>query len=208
MGDVVGVALYTKGALVVGTGDITTPDGTTVNPGKDAGILPGDVILSINGTEVEDSDHLTALINGAKEALTASILREGKEGNVTIAPVQDAVDGQYRIGLWVRDSTAGIGTVTYYDENNQAFASLGHAIADADTNTNLLLKEGEIVPAEIVECTKGGGGNPGRVVGHTGYRFRRSGKDREQHRIWAVWQKLSGDGVKRISVWDPGRLAG
>ena len=67
-GDVVGVALYTKGALVVGTGDITTPDGTTVNPGKDAGILPGDVILSINGTEVEDSDHLTALINGAKEA--------------------------------------------------------------------------------------------------------------------------------------------
>ena len=82
-------------------------------------------------------------------------MREGKEGNVTIAPVQDAVDGQYRIGLWVRDSTAGIGTVTYYDENNQAFASLGHAIADADTNTNLLLKEGEIVPAEIVGVQKG-----------------------------------------------------
>ena len=164
-GDVVGVALYTKGALVVGTGDITTPDGTTVNPGKDAGILPGDVILSINGTEVEDSDHLTALINGAKEALTASILREGKEGNVTIAPVQDAVDGQYRIGLWVRDSTAGIGTVTYYDENNQAFASLGHAIADADTNTNLLLKEGEIVPAEIVGVQKGEEGTPGELLG-------------------------------------------
>lgn len=70
-GDVVGVALYTKGALVVGTGDITKPDGATVNPGKDAGILPGDIILSINGTEVEDSDHLTALINGAKETLTA-----------------------------------------------------------------------------------------------------------------------------------------
>ena len=164
-GDVVGVALYTKGALVVGTGDITTPDGTTVNPGKDAGILPGDIILSINGTEVEDSDHLTALINGAKETLTASILRDGREVNVSIAPVQDAVDGQYRIGLWVRDSTAGIGTVTYYDENNQAFASLGHAIADADTNTNLLLKEGEIVPAEIVGVQKGEEGTPGELLG-------------------------------------------
>ena len=80
------------------------------------------------------------------------------------------------------DSTAGIGTVTYYDENNQAFASLGHAIADADTNTNLLLKEGEIVPAEIVGVQKGGGGNPGRVVGYTDYRFWRSRKDRKQYR--------------------------
>ena len=188
-GDVVGVALYTKRALLEGTGDITKPDGTTVNPGKDAGILPGDIILSINGTEVEDSDHLTALINGAKETLTASILRDGREVNVSIAPVQDAVDGQYRIGLWVRDSTAGIGTVTYYDENNQAFASLGHAIADADTNTNLLLKEGEIVPAEIVGVQKGEEGTPGELLG-------------------TLITDSGALGVKRISVWDPGRLAG
>ena len=164
-GGVVGVALYTKGALVVGTGEITTSDGSTVNPGKEAGILPGDIILSINGTEVEDSDHLTELINGAKETISAGILREGTPMEVSIVPALDTVDDQYRMGLWVRDSTAGIGTVTYYDQTNQSFASLGHAIADADTNTNLLLKEGEIVPAQIVGVQKGEEGTPGELLG-------------------------------------------
>lgn len=175
-GQVVGVALYTKGALVVGTGDVTGPEGAAVNPGKDAGIVPGDIILQVNGTEVQNSDHLTKLINGAQEALTARILREGSEQDVTIMPAQDAVDGKYRIGLWVRDSTAGIGTVTYFDQKNQAFATLGHAIADADTNTNLLLKEGEIVPADVVGVQKGEEGAPGELLGSLVTRAKALGK--------------------------------
>ena len=78
-GDVVVVALYTKGLCGGGVRRYYKAGWHDVNPGKDAGILPGDIILSINGTEVEDSDHLTALINGAKETLTASILRDGRE---------------------------------------------------------------------------------------------------------------------------------
>ncbi|MFR6344537.1 MAG: SpoIVB peptidase S55 domain-containing protein [Christensenellales bacterium] len=108
---------------------------------------------------------MAKLINGSKTEITARILREGKEQDVKISPAKDAVDGQYRIGLWVRDSTAGIGTVTYYDEKNQSFATLGHAIADADTNTNLLLKEGEIVEADVMGIQKGETGAPGELLG-------------------------------------------
>lgn len=164
-GQVVGVALYTRGALVVGTGEITGPNGIKVNPGAEAGLVPGDILLKINNTDVQNADHLAKLINGSKTEITARILREGKEQDVKILPAEDAVDGQYRIGLWVRDSTAGIGTVTYYDEKNQSFATLGHAIADADTNTNLLLKEGEIVEADVMGIQKGETGAPGELLG-------------------------------------------
>lgn len=164
-GQCVGVAMYTKGALVVGTGDIANPDGTTTNPGTEAGIEPGDVIIAVNGQEVEDADHLGDLIAGSNTSIHMTILRDGREQDVLVTPVQDAVDGKYRVGLWVRDSTAGIGTITYTDPQNNTFASLGHPISDVDTNENLLLKRGEIVPAEVMEVIKGEEGQPGELCG-------------------------------------------
>ena len=164
-GQCVGVAMYTKGALVVGTGDIANPDGTTTNPGTRAGIEPGDVIIAINGQEVENADHLGKLITGSSQSLYMTILRDGREQEVMVTPAQDAVDGKNRVGLWVRDSTAGIGTITYTDPQNGAFASLGHPISDVDTNESLLLKKGEIVPAEVMQVIKGEQGQPGELCG-------------------------------------------
>ena len=100
-GQCVGVAMYTKGALVVGTGDIANPDGTTTNPGTEAGIEPGDVIIAVNGQEVEDADHLGDLIAGSNTSIHMTILRDGREQDVLVTPVQDVVDGKYRVGLWV-----------------------------------------------------------------------------------------------------------
>ena len=164
-GQCVGVAMYTKGALVVGTGDIANPDGTTTNPGTRAGIQPGDVIIAVNGQEVENADHLGKLITDSTTSLHMTVLRDGHEQDIEVKPVQDAVDGKNRVGLWVRDSTAGIGTITYIDPQNDVFASLGHPISDVDTNENLLLKKGEIVPAEVMQVVKGQQGQPGELCG-------------------------------------------
>ena len=105
--------MYTKGALIVGLGDIACKDGSIVNPGQLGGLQPGDVILQVNGTEINNSDHLSQLITDAKDTLSLQILRDGETKTISVTPVQDATDNVYRLGLWVRDSTAGIGTVTY-----------------------------------------------------------------------------------------------
>ncbi len=164
-GECIGVAMYTRGALVVSTGDIQQEDGAKVNPGKLAGIREGDVIIAVNGEQIQNANHLSQLITDSKQDLQFTLLRNNEEIKVTVHPVKDNVDGKNRIGLWVRDSTAGIGTLTYTDPFNQAFAGLGHAISDADTSENLLLKDGQIVPARIIDVVKGEEGVPGELCG-------------------------------------------
>ncbi len=164
-GACIGVAMYTRGALVVSTGDILQEDGTKSNPGKLAGIREGDVIIAVNGIQIQNADHLGQLITDSKQDLQFTLLRDKLELSVAVHPIKDVVDGKNRIGLWVRDSTAGIGTLTYTDPMNQAFAGLGHAIADADTSENLLLKDGQIVPARIIDVIKGEEGVPGELCG-------------------------------------------
>jgi len=165
-GIAIGVALYTQGAVVVGMSNINDIDGDSVNPAKSAGLLTGDVITEVNGTEVEDSDQLSELIgelNG--EAIKMTVTRESGQKVITVKPVKDSSDGKYRIGVWVRDSTAGVGTLTYYDPGNNTFGGLGHAITDVDTGMLLTVKQGEIVRSRIVGVTKGEEGVPGELHG-------------------------------------------
>ena len=164
-GQCIGVAMYTQGALVVSTADIVQGDGTSVNPGTMAGIREGDVIIAVNGERIRNADHLGELITNSRTDIHITVLRSDEEIELTAHPVEDSVDGKYRIGLWVRDSTAGIGTLTYTDPMNQSFAALGHAIADADTSENLLLKEGQIVGARVIDVIKGEDGVPGELCG-------------------------------------------
>ncbi len=164
-GQCIGVAMYTQGALVVSTADIVQGDGTSVNPGTMAGIREGDVIIAVNGERIRNADHLGELIINSRTDIHITVLRSDEEIELTAHPVKDSVDGKYRIGLWVRDSTAGIGTLTYTDPMNQSFAALGHAIADADTSENLLLKEGQIVGARVIDVIKGEDGVPGELCG-------------------------------------------
>nr|WP_162990955.1 SpoIVB peptidase [Maliibacterium massiliense] len=165
-GQALGIALYTQGALVVGGSDILTPQGERRNPAQEAGMLSGDIITHIDNTAVKDADHLSQLVNRQDgQAVNARVLRGSEQVDVSIQPVVDAQDGKYRMGLWVRDSTAGIGTLSYYDASNQTFAALGHGIMDPDTQSYLVVKNGLIMHTAISDVRKGVSGTPGELHG-------------------------------------------
>ena len=131
----IGVKINNKGALVVGYSDISTHDGLSESPGKIAGIELGDIIEEVNGENIETCSDLI------------------KE------------DNEYKIGLWVRDSTAGIGTLTFYDKDSKTFGALGHPITDGDTNVSFNIKSGTLLRSSILSIKKGERGNPGEIKG-------------------------------------------
>lgn len=164
-GQSIGVTLFTKGALVVGITGIELENGATANPAREAGMLPGDVITRINGTDIENAEHVTTIIDKAEGSLDITVDRNGREIGLSIAPVKDYADGKMRLGVWVRDSTAGVGTLTFIDPNDRWFAGLGHAITDLDTGSVLSVKQGEIYFSEIIQINKGESGFPGEIQG-------------------------------------------
>jgi stage IV sporulation protein B len=164
-GQSIGVTLFTRGALVVGITGIELENGTTVNPAREAGMLPGDVITRINGTEVSSAADLTKLVNAAEGNLDITVDRSGRTMDFSIQPVRDYSDGKLRLGLWVRDDTAGVGTLTFIDPNTRWFAGLGHAITDIDTGSVLSVRKGEIYFSEIIQINKGESGIPGEIQG-------------------------------------------
>lgn len=160
-GQSIGAALNTKGVLVVGISDVG--DG---NPAKDAGLRVGDMILSIDGQDVQSAAHLTEIVSkkGAGP-LKMTYSRAGSTKIGTLYPVQDKVDGRMRLGIWVRESTAGVGTLSFFDPSNMHYGALGHAISDIDTGITLPIKEGSILQSTVVGIRKGERGNPGELQG-------------------------------------------
>ena len=160
-----GIKLYTKGVLVVGVSDVDTAAGKA-NPAAAAGVCIGDTILKVNGKSVETGDEVGALINGCGgKKVTLRLERNGVEFDASFTPVKVAGEEGYRAGLWVRDSAAGIGTLTFYDPVVGTFAGLGHGVCDVDTGARMPLAGGEIVPARIFGITKGKAGKPGELKG-------------------------------------------
>lgn len=164
-GTAFGIKLFTKGVIVVDLNTIPTRNGG-VCPAKEAGLEKGDVILSINGQGVNSNEEVSALIAGSGgRTLTLRFLRGGAEKTALLTPAAASEDGVYRGGLWVRDSSAGIGTVTYYDEETGAFAGLGHGICDVDTGEIMPLNTGEVCPVHINSILRGRTGAPGELRG-------------------------------------------
>lgn len=160
-----GIKLYTDGVLIVGMSDVQTAAGG-VNPAAAAGIRVGDTILSINGKEVTTNEEVAACINACGgRAVTLRIRRDGVEFDADFTPARPADGEGYRAGLWVRDSTAGIGMLTFYDANG-AFAGLGHPVCDTDTGQMLSVASGEIVPARIRDVERSVKGTPGELHGY------------------------------------------
>lgn len=165
-GQAVGVALRTKGVLVVGTSDLTGAS----SPARLAGVKPGDVILEADGQPVANTDELTkkvAAYGGAPMPLT---IQRGEDTlSLTLLPKRDGQSGEFRIGAWVRDSTAGVGTLSFYgvirEGGGVQYGALGHAITDADTQQILTVGEGEIMSADVVDVRKGQKGHPGELKG-------------------------------------------
>lgn len=160
-----GVKLFSDGALVVAFSDRYTAPGAE-NPAKAAGLRLGDWIVSAGGRAVRSNDDLTAAIKAAGGAPLEIVYRRGNaQYTATMTPAQDASTGEYKAGVWVRDSGAGIGTMTFLDAAHGTFAGLGHAISDSDTGEDLSLLSGEIVPVTVTGCIKGAAGSPGELRG-------------------------------------------
>lgn len=160
-GAAVGIALATDGVLVVGVSDVAGK-----SPAQSAGLKAGDVIQSVNGQKLQSSQHLTELVSASGGTpLSMTFERDGKSRTVFLTPALDSSSGLYRMGAWVRDSTAGVGTLSYYDPQNGAYGALGHAINDGDTGKLLPVKTGALMQAEIVDIKKGLRGTPGELRG-------------------------------------------
>ena len=163
-GMAVGITIRTQGVLVVGLGTVDTEDGL-LSPGAAAGIRAGDVIVAAGGETLKNADHLMQLTRASDGELPLTISRDGERVETTIRLVRDARDDALRIGLWVRDSTAGVGTLSFYEPDTGWFAALGHAVSDIDTQSELTVREGRIIPTEIIGVKRGEQGSPGELIG-------------------------------------------
>lgn len=160
-----GIKLYTDGVLVVNITEFDTIGGTAC-PAKDCGIKKGDYILTVNGIKVYSNTDIEKIVkdNGSK-SINIEYYRGNKKHTATIKPQISATDRCYHLGMWLRDSSAGIGTLTFYDSETGVMAGLGHALCDSDTGKRLSVSRGSIVPAEILSVTKSKSGYAGELSG-------------------------------------------
>ena len=165
-----GVKFFTEGVIVVGTSDIQTEKGSA-NPAKTAGVRTSDIITEINGAVVNSVEEAARIIEASGgDAINLKVQRDYKTLELTLKPVYSVSEEKYKSGIWLRDSTAGIGTVTFISPANYAFGGLGHGICDVDTGNLMPLKRGTIVEASIENVVKGKSELPGELKG----RFRDS----------------------------------
>ena len=163
-GNVFGIRLYTKGVMVIRIDEVTTPSGN-VSPGREAGLKEGDMIISVNGISVNRNKELSGFFSDSDgKPLIMEIERNGQVKEIVFTPVLSD-DSTYKGGLWIRDSTAGIGTLTWYDRSNGIFAGLGHAVCDVDTGEIMPLAGGDAVEATVNGCYKGSKGSAGELCG-------------------------------------------
>lgn len=160
-GELIGLRLHNKGLIVTGTAPVKN-NGKSSTPSRDAGILPGDVILEINGKEVYSGDSVSSLLT---ENSSIKILRNNSIKTLSVSPARDDEDGLLKMGVWVRDSTAGIGTLTFYDKESLCYGALGHAVSDSDTGVLFTIHKGSIEKSSVVSVSRGTSGTPGEIVG-------------------------------------------
>ena len=165
VGSIAGVKLYTNGVLVVGMTEIEGEDNKKYKPYENTGIKEGDTIISINNTEILNTDDLVNIVNASNGSkLDVKYVRNNESLECSITPVK-INEKDYKLGLWVRDSAAGVGTVTFYEPSTKSFGALGHGIVDIDTEELINIASGEFVTTKILNIAKGESGNPGRIQG-------------------------------------------
>ena len=162
LGNVIGMKLYTKGVLVVGMSQINDENGKKTKPYENTGIEEGDCIVSINGENVENTNELMEKLSECNgEKVNIGYLKNDEINYANITPVKS--ENMYKIGLWVRDTQAGVGTATFYEPSTNKFMTLGHGITDIDTEQLIDIASGEFVTTKILNVIKGESGNPGRI---------------------------------------------
>ncbi len=164
-----GMRIYTEGVLVIDTSEVSTENGN-INVAKKAGIKKGDYILSVNGKSVSTNEDLSEIVeNSDGRQMSFLILRDDKKLTVKVSAALSKETGTYKIGIWIKDSSAGIGMLTFYSPATETVCGLGHGICEEDTGALLKLNSGEMVSAEIISIEKGETGAPGQLKGKFGF---------------------------------------
>lgn len=168
-GEPFGIRMLMAGVMVVSLDDVVTMSGESC-PARDAGIQVGDVIQAVDGKQISGNSDLQSAVFGSEgKAVPVTYLRNGIRETVMITPVFSSIHGCYQTGMWVRDSTAGIGTVTYYvpaENGTVRFGGLGHAVCDPDTGEQIPLASGDVLKADVTDVLAGCAGRPGELRGH------------------------------------------
>lgn len=164
MGRAVGIKMFSDGVMVVGLAEVPGEAGTAA-PAKTCGLKQGDIITHINETEVDTIEEVRDVLQELEgEKMSIRAMRGDKQVQLTAQAVH-CEDGSYRLGAWIRDSMAGIGTITFYDPTSGLFGALGHGINDMDTALLMPLETGSIMYASVSDVRKGEAGSPGELHG-------------------------------------------
>ncbi|WP_036696304.1 SpoIVB peptidase [Paenibacillus taiwanensis] len=163
-GQTIGVKVKSDGILVVGHHLVKVSEERKLSPGEDAGVQLGDLIVRMNGTRIQDVSKVADIVRQAGEAdkaLELVIRRGANEVQTKLQPAYDAEDKLWRLGLYIRDSAAGVGTLTFYAPDQGVYGALGHVITDMDTQTPIVVGKGEIVQSNVTSISKSQNGEPG-----------------------------------------------
>ena len=165
-GQSIGVKLNSVGVLVVGHHLVNTEDGKK-SPGEIAGIKIGDIITEINGNKIEKMTDVAPFVQNAGQsgnALDMVISRESGKFTTKLTPLKDKGENSYKLGLYIRDSAAGIGTMTFFHPESKKYGALGHVISDMDTKKPIVVEDGQIVRSTVTSIEKGSNGDPGEKL--------------------------------------------
>lgn len=166
-GQAIGVVVQSDGVSVVDEAPLRDTRGGERHPARDAGVQPGDVILSVAGQPIRDKETAARLIDRAARAgkpVDLRLKRGDAVFHASIHPVWDPRAGRYLIGLWIRDGATGVGTMSFYDPSTRLFAALGHLISDARTGEPFPIRSGQILPAVVSGVNHGSAGEPGEKL--------------------------------------------
>lgn len=165
-GQSIGVKLNTLGVLVVGHHQIATEKGN-LSPGEISGVQVGDIITAINGkpiTKMQDVAPFVQEFEKNNKPLIVDIFRDNVKLTKQLSPLKDKNEKVFKLGLYIRDSAAGIGTMTFYHPQTRKYGALGHVISDMDTKKPIVVKDGQIVKSTVTSIEKGSNGNPGEKL--------------------------------------------
>lgn len=168
-GQTIGVKVKSSGILIVGFHQVVVSEGQKISPGENAQLQVGDLITTINGHKVNDVSKVSQYVEQAgknERALKLEVLRDNKTIDIQLQPSFDIIDKAYRLGIYIRDSAAGVGTLTFYAPQQGVYGALGHMITDMDTRTPIAVGGGEIVHSKVTSITKSLNGNPGEKKAH------------------------------------------
>lgn len=165
LGNLIGMKLYTNGVLVVGMSEIYGENNKVYKPYENTGIKEGDTITKINDEEIISTDDMIECINNSEgQEIKVTYIHNNKTLETNITPVETDKNN-YKVGLWVRDTAAGVGTATFYDKETGKIAMLGHGILDVDTEELIDISDGKITSTNVVSIIKGENGKTGRIQG-------------------------------------------